>query len=265
MKTSPAEPSCPADSRTAPSDTGRLTRALLKASISFCLLAGVILFLHQMDAQGFLEHAWADSHLKNQGWFGILLYIALVAALATIAVPRQALSALGGYAFGAVWGSLWATAGLTLSCACVFFYARFMGRASLQRQFKGRIRKFDDFLSRNPFRMTIVIRFLPVGINSLTSLLAGITSIPAPAFIAGSCIGYLPQNIIFALLGSGLRVDPVWSACASGVLFLLSSAIGYTLYRRYATVCEPGKDSEREHLPEQKQGAAPDGKEDPPA
>lgn len=220
------------------SDARRLTRALLKAAVLFCTLAGIVLFIHQIDARQFMEHAWADSHLKNRGELGILLYIALVTVLTAVAVPRQALSALGGYAFGAAWGSLWVTAGTTLACTFVFFYARFLGRATLQRRFRGRIQKFDDFLSRNPFRMTIVIRCFPLGVNTLTSLLAGLTNIPAFPFIAGSCIGYLPQNIIFALLGSGLRVDPLWPACVSGVLFILSSALGYTLYRRYGEVRE---------------------------
>ena len=80
-------------------------------SVLFLTLAGVVVFARVFELEGILDPGWADSHLRGpaQGGFissGVLLYLALVALLSPLGVPRQALSALGGYAFGALWGSL---------------------------------------------------------------------------------------------------------------------------------------------------------------
>jgi uncharacterized membrane protein YdjX (TVP38/TMEM64 family) len=79
--------------------------------------------------------------------------------------------------------------------------------------------------------MSMAIRCLPVGNNALINIAAGVTSIPAPAFIAGSAVGYLPQTVIFSLLGSGVRVDPGARLSLAVLLFLLASCLGYRIYR----------------------------------
>ncbi len=136
-------------------------------------------------------------------------------------------------AFGAAFGTLWATVGATLGCMLTFFYARFAGQSLVNRRFSHRVARVNAFLSRNPFTMTFIIRCLPVGNNVLTNLIAGVSSIPAVQFFAGSFIGYIPQHFIFALLGSGVHVSPVLRTVTSALLFVLSSVFGYMLYRRY--------------------------------
>lgn len=219
--------------------TGRARRLpqLLKAVFFFVSLVGLIVFVRVFDLQSVLDPAWADSHLafssESGAWKSALLYVSLVAALSPVGVPRQALSALGGYAFGAAYGILFASLGLVCGCAAGFFYSRLLARQSLRPRFGKRLRKLEAFLAQKPFAMTVALRFFPMGNNALLNLAAGLTGIPAAAFICGSAIGYLPQTIIFALLGSGIRVDPLWRTCVSGLLFLLSTAIGLMLYRKF--------------------------------
>ncbi len=80
--------------------------------------------------------------------------------------------------------------------------------------------------------MAMLIRLLPVGSNVITNLLAGVSSVPLLPFLAGSLIGYLPQTVIFVLLGSGVNVQPVWRTAASVALFVASGLLGVVLYRR---------------------------------
>ncbi len=210
---------------------------LFKTGFLFLSILGVIFLVRAWDLQSVLEPSWADAHLRASAQStterAVLLYIGLVAILSPLGVPRQALSAVGGYAFGALHGLCYASLGLVLGCATGFFYSRFMARSLLRRYFGARVQKLDTFLSRNPFAMTIALRFFPMGNNALLNLAAGLTSISALAFIAGSALGYLPQTIIFSLLGSGIRVQPVWRVVVSGLLFILASGLGYFLYRKY--------------------------------
>ena len=210
----------------------------VKLSVLFLTLTGVVIFARVFGLEGILDPTWADSHLhdpaqRDLAVGGIFLYIALVALLSPLGVPRQALSALGGYAFGALFGTIFSSIGLIAGCAGSFFYSRLLARSTLQRRFGKRIQRLDAFLSHSPFAMAIAIRCFPMGNNALTNLAAGVTGIPALPFISGSGIGYLPQTVIFALLGSGIRIDPVWRTSLSAVLFILSSLLGFVLYRRF--------------------------------
>jgi uncharacterized membrane protein YdjX (TVP38/TMEM64 family) len=56
--------------------------------------------------------------------------------------------------------------------------------------------------------MTVLIRLLPVGSNLLTNLAAGISSIRSKHFFSGTLLGYLPQTLVFALVGSGVHIAP---------------------------------------------------------
>ena len=216
----------------------RLFLPVLKLGVLFLTLAGVVVFARVFGLEHILEPSWADSHLRDPAAgglaaSGVLLYLALVALLSPLGVPRQALSALGGYAFGALLGVLFSSIGLVIGCAGAFFYSRLLARSALQRRFGKRIQRLDAFLSHSPFAMTIAVRCFPMGNNALTNLVAGVTGIPALSFIGGSAIGYLPQTVIFALLGSGIRIDPTWRVSLSAVLFVLSSLLGFALYRRF--------------------------------
>ena len=67
----------------------------------------------------------------------------------------------------------------------------------------------------------------------MTNLVAGVSNASASGFFAGSVLGYIPQTVIFALLGSGINLDPTFRITLSALLFVLSAALGVYLYRRY--------------------------------
>ncbi len=81
--------------------------------------------------------------------------------------------------------------------------------------------------------MTLLIRFLPLGSNFLINLAAGVSRVPALPFISGSAIGYVPQMVVFALMGSGIGLDPELRISLSAVLFMLSGFLGIHLYRKH--------------------------------
>lgn len=201
-----------------------------KTVLVFLFLAALVVALHCLP--GFDEHALA-LHIRDKGARGILLFIAVTAVGSALGIPRQALSFAGGYAFGALLGLLYATIGTTLGCACGFFLARRFGRPFIPARFARRMEALDAFIAAAPFSMTLTVRLMPFGNNALTNVLGGLSSIPPLGFIAGSCLGYIPQNFIFSLLGSGMRVDPFWRVFVAGVLFVLAMGLGIFLFRRH--------------------------------
>jgi uncharacterized membrane protein YdjX (TVP38/TMEM64 family) len=179
-----------------------------------------------------LDAQWVDSAVRGEGGSGWPLFLAVGALAVAVGLPRQAVCFLGGYGFGLGWGLVLAQAASILGCLLCFLYARLLGRDLVRHRFAERLRRLDDFLSEHPLTMTMLIRFLPVGSNLLTNLLAGVSSVRMLPFLAGSLIGYLPQTLIFVLLGSGIHVQPVLRIAVSVLLFLASALLGLALYRR---------------------------------
>lgn len=179
-----------------------------------------------------VNEAWIDAHVRGHGFDGELLFLLMGALFTAIGLPRQVIAFLGGYAFDVWLGTALGAAAAVLGCALSFAYARFFGQRFLHARLGARAIRFDHFIHAHPFSMTVLIRLLPVGSNLLTNLAAGISSIRTVPFLLGSLVGYLPQSLVFALVGSGTHLDPVLKVGLAIVLFLVSVALGLYLYRR---------------------------------
>ncbi|MFC1672717.1 TVP38/TMEM64 family protein [Pseudomonadota bacterium] len=206
---------------------------VLRGILVMATLAGGLYVWDAADLGNALSNDWIDSHIKGQGLAGEFLFLGLAALATGVGLPRQVLSGLAGYAFGLWLGTGLALLGTTLGCIGAFYYARLLARAPLQKKFSGKVRRLDDFLHDNTFSMTLLIRMLPVGSNVATNLAAGVSSVRAVPFFGGSTLGYLPQTAIFALLGSGVAVDPALRISLSVILFVASGVLGVYLYRHF--------------------------------
>ncbi|MHA1597713.1 MAG: TVP38/TMEM64 family protein [Alphaproteobacteria bacterium] len=180
-----------------------------------------------------IDKTWIDSDIRGKGLTGELLFVTVGAVFTGLGLPRQLIAFLGGYAFGLTEGTALALMATVIGCVGAFTYARLLGRDFVASRFPNRVRKIDDFLSNNPFSMTLLIRLLPVGSNLVTNLAAGVSGASATAFIGGSTIGYIPQTLIFALIGSGIAVEATQRIAISVVLFVISGILGVRLYRKH--------------------------------
>ncbi|MCP5367551.1 MAG: TVP38/TMEM64 family protein [Hyphomicrobiales bacterium] len=180
-----------------------------------------------------MNRDWIDANVRGQGFAGEALFVLAGAAFTALGLPRQIVSFLAGYAFGFAEGTAWALLATTLGCVTTFQVARLAGRGAVAARFPDRLRRADDFLRRNPFAATLLIRLLPVGSNFATNLAGGVSSIPLLPFVAGSALGFIPQTAVFALVGSGVEVDPVLRIGVGAVLFVASAALGVQLYRSH--------------------------------
>jgi len=206
---------------------------ILRGIFVMATLAAALYLWDTQDLGNVLTNDWIETHIKGQGIAGEVLFVGLAMIATGIGLPRQIVSSLAGYAFGIWLGSGLMLLGTTLGCIGSFYYARLLARGPVQRKFSGRIRRLDDFLHDNTFSMTLLIRMLPVGSNVATNLAAGVSSVRATPFFLGSAIGYFPQTVIFALLGSGVAVDPAQRISLSIVLFVASGLLGVYLYRHF--------------------------------
>ena len=208
-------------------------RVLLRGLL---LIASLVVLGYVIDVThvgGLLDKAWIDSQVRGHGLAGEALFVAAGALFTAIGLPRQVVSFLAGYAFGLLLGSLIGLLAALAGCMAGFYYARLIGRELVAARFPHRVRRLDDFIHEHPFTMTLLIRLLPVGSNLVTNLAAGVSSVRGASFLAGSALGYVPQTVIFALVGSGITLQPVFRIGLAAALFIVSGALGVYLYHRY--------------------------------
>ncbi len=208
-------------------------RIFLKGLVFIALLVGIAYLFEVTELGSLLDKDWIDTQVRGQGVSGDLLFVAVGAMITAVTLPRQAVSFLGGYAFGFGLGTLLSVLATTCGCVIDFFFARWFGRDLITARFANKIRRIDDFIHENTFGMTLLIRLLPVGNNTLTSLAAGVSSVRAVPFILGSGLGYVPQTVVFALIGSGIGIDQTVRIGLGVALFLISGVLGVYLYRRF--------------------------------
>lgn len=215
-------------------------QALAKLAIMVAGLIGAGLLLRAMGAAPGTD--WVDAYIRDDGVRGEAFFVLVGVALTAAGAPRQGIAFLGGYAFGALIGTMLALLAQLGGCAIAFLWARLIGRGWAERRMAGRfghrLRPLRDQLASAPFSATLALRLLPIGNNLALNLLAGMSGIAAAPFLAASAIGYLPQTIIFALLGKGVRVDGVWQLSVAGVLLAGSIGIGFWLLKQNRTLAE---------------------------
>jgi uncharacterized membrane protein YdjX (TVP38/TMEM64 family) len=159
-------------------------------------------------------------------------FVAVAALACALGVPRQVVAYAAGLAFGIWIGGLLALLAQLLGCAADFIWARLVARDWAARRMRGRLARLDAALARHPFSATFTLRLLPVGSNLALNLLAGVSGVAAAPFLAASALGYVPQTIVFALLGSGVSVGRGTQIAVAVALFAVASALGIWLLRR---------------------------------
>jgi uncharacterized membrane protein YdjX (TVP38/TMEM64 family) len=198
-------------------------KVIIRSLVMIGLLVALGFLLKSSGLGEIIDKDWIDVHIRNNGLEGQLLYLGAASILVAAGFPRQIVSFLGGYAFGLNFGFVLALAACGIGCTLAW----------VSSKFPRRLEKADQFLSANTFSTTLLIRFMPVGSNLVTNLVAGVSGAKAPAFIGGSTLGYIPQTVIFALLGSGFNLEPEFRITLSVALFLCSIVLGIFLYRKY--------------------------------
>lgn len=210
-------------------------RVLVRGLLLIATLVAVGLLIEGLGLKSMFETGWVDAEVRGKGLWGEMLFVVVGAAFTAIGLPRQVVSFLGGYAFGFAIGTALALVATLAGAVATFQYARFMGRSFMLRRFPHRIKKIDDFLSGNTAAMALVLRLSPFSNNLAANLAAGVSGVRPLPFFAGSAVGYLPQTLIFALLGSGVEVEPVFRTGMSVALFVVSTVLGLWLWRRFRT------------------------------
>lgn len=208
-------------------------RRILKGLL---LIAGLITLVMLIDSgrlSTVLDKEWIDSEIRGQGLQGQFLFVAIAALLASFGLPRQVVAFMAGYGFGFSSGVLLAMLAIVSACVMSFSYGYLGSLVFTPAKIPLRMQYMAAFIKDHTFVSTLMIRLLPAGSNLLVNLTAGAMRIRRVPFFSGTLLGYIPQTLVFTLIGSGVHVDPGQRIGLGVVLFVLSALLGAQLYRKY--------------------------------
>lgn len=217
--------------------TPRQKKALAWAGIAIFLLltAAVGWFVGRpmlrFASQPEVFRQWVDSH----GLLGMAAYVAMVFLQVLVAViPGEPLEISGGYAFGALRGSLLCLLGAVLGSLLVFALVRRFGRELVEVFFSRE--KLDSlrFLQSSPKRDILfwLVFTVPGTPKDLLCYFAGLTDIALVRWCLIQTVGRLPSILTSTIGGHALGT----SQYAAAVIILVATACvsggGLWLYHR---------------------------------
>jgi len=184
-----------------------VTRSMNKESRKVIgLVIGVAIFMaiaHFTPLRAWITNVqvW-KAYIRDLGWIAHGMFLVSCAAVVMIGVPRLPLCAAAGLIFGFSEGLLLSLAGSTLGSYGAFLITRKGARRSVQ----ARLDQWPwllGLMKRPSLGKVFWVRQLMVP-GIVLNVMLGVTSISHRLFVLGTLLGYLPLNITFSLVGSGL-------------------------------------------------------------
>ena len=175
--------------------------------------------------------AWVD----ERGVLGRLTYMGMVILQIVVAIiPGEPLEIVGGYAFGAVEGTILCLAAATLGSLLVFWLVRRFGAPLVEVFFPPEKIQKLRFLKTSPKRdfIFLVIFMVPGTPKDLLCYFAGLTDMKLSLWVLLCSLGRIPSIITSTIGGSALGSQRYWFAAAVFAGTLVVSALGLWLYSR---------------------------------
>ena len=186
---------------------------------------------------------WVDGH----GLMGCAAYVGMVFLQVVVAViPGEPLEISGGYAFGAVRGSLLCLLGAFLGSVAVFALVRRFGRELVDIFFPREKLEKLKFLQSSPKRDALfwLVFMVPGTPKDLLCYFAGLTDLPWRTWLLIATVGRLPSIVTSTVGGSALGEQNYRAAVIAFAIALAVAGAGYLIYR---AVCRRHEQSEHEN------------------
>ncbi|MEM6411127.1 MAG: VTT domain-containing protein [Pseudomonadota bacterium] len=171
--------------------------------------------------------------------------ILVFCAGAFLAVPQFALIAAAVLAFGPVMGFAWSWLSILCSGTLTFFAGRWTGEDAFQKYAGERLQRLSDFIGRNAFIASAVVRNIPAGPFLFVNMAFGFSGARWPPYFTGLALGIIPKTALIAFAGQGVASAASGSllsgALIAGTVILIWFGLGW-LSRRFF-------DTDRQNFP----------------
>lgn len=200
---------------------------LIILALLFCVFLGYIIVKFATDREFF--KMWMREH----GVLGAVIYVIMVIFQVIVAlVPGEPVEIAGGYAFGAIQGTLLYLMGSTIGSMIVFLLVRKYGTGLVEMVFTKKDIKGLEFLRNKRREALLILLFVIPGTpKDLLCYFAGLTTISTRIWLVVSSLGRIPSIVTSTIGGDALeKNDYTWSIVAFSIAITLS-LIGIIIYK----------------------------------
>lgn len=199
---------------------------LFSAAVFWFIGRPMIRFARQPE----LFRSWVEA----RGVWGKIAYVGMVFLQVLVAIiPGEPLELCGGYAFGALWGTVLCLAGATLGSVAVFAFVRRFGQPLVEVFFPKE--KLDSlrFLHSSPKRNALfwLIFTVPGTPKDMLCYFAGLTDLRWGTWLLISTVGRIPSILTSTIGGDALGVKNYQFAIIAFAVTLAISGVGVLIYR----------------------------------
>ena len=201
--------------------------------LMFCILVGWFIGVPMVrmarDPQQF--QVWVD----RSGIWGRLLFVGMVYLQVIVAlIPGEPLELAGGYAFGALEGTLLSMAGIVLGSWTIFSLVRRLGPKFVEVFFPEKEMKRLAFL-KNPKKakvLAFILMTIPGTPKDLLSYFAGLTPLTLKQWLSIVVIARIPSLVTSTVSGGAAGEENYLLAGITLAITLALSGAGMLYYRK---------------------------------
>lgn len=175
------------------------------------LIAGLILFFvfggqHYLSLQALSENYKNLQEYTHAHYFlSVLAFMGCYIVIIALSIPGATLlTLLGGFLFGAIFGTLWVIFAATIGATITFLAVNTAFGELLRHRVDNKLGKMKKGFTENAFNYLITLRLLPIFPFFVINIAAGIIGMPLRTFFFGTLLGIIPGSFIYAWVGSGL-------------------------------------------------------------
>lgn len=183
----------------------------LRAALPLILLvlAGIALFssglMDRLHPEQLIQHQdQLRQEIETAPWLSRVTFIGLLTLAMSTGIPGTVIIIIaGGFAFGAVEGSIYSSIGLTLGTLILFLASRYAFGAGSKHP-PALVDKLHHGFERHPVAYTMFLRFVPVAPFGLVTVALAWLRCPLWLFMGASWLGGTVSLIFETSIGAGL-------------------------------------------------------------
>ncbi|CAM9764580.1 unnamed protein product [Chrysoparadoxa australica] len=146
----------------------------------------------------------AVDHIKELGPLGYFYFGALYVAAEILAIPAIPLTASSGYLFGVAGGTAIVLLSATIAAGISFLLGRTLLRSWVEGLLaeNAKFAKIDRVLSKEGFKIILLLRLSPIFPFAISNYLYGLTSVSFSEYIAATMLGFAPGSLAYVYSGT---------------------------------------------------------------
>lgn len=135
----------------------------------------------------------------------VIAFMATYAIAVALSLPvGSLLTIVGGFLFGAWFGTTYVVIAATIGATVVYLAARYAFYDLMHAKAGNAIRKMEAGFAENAFSYLMVLRLVPLFPFWLVNLVPALLGVKFRSFVMGTAIGIIPGTFVYVSIGDGL-------------------------------------------------------------